>query len=137
MEAHPLEVVKTMGLMFLPRKSDSNEDDMPDTPSILRPDVVHEYESFPSSAECTLGDFETTVKEMAVQWTGVESPREVNPGMVSELFREESMPWRGIATRHVGLVWEAVRRFVDLALRHCGDSSILDELKCHVIDSRS
>lgn len=101
---------------------------------ILRPEVIQEYESFPPSAECSFADFELKVEYMARQWRGVEDPRAVNPVMVSRLFRDETSRWRGMATRHVNLVWEAVSRFVDLALSHCVESSILNELRRLVLN---
>ncbi|KAF5551849.1 dynamin GTPase domain-containing protein [Fusarium mexicanum] len=106
------------------------------TPSFLRADIVEMYESFALPTKRSFKDFETQVLAMAVQWRGTESLDDVNPAMVSRLYREETSHWEAIANCHLRLVWDAVIRFVDLALKHCVDSSLLKFLERSVINSR-
>ncbi|KAF5229003.1 hypothetical protein FAUST_10692 [Fusarium austroamericanum] len=105
-------------------------------PSFLRAHIVQKYQAFDLPAKRSFRDFETQILAMAVQWRGTESLDDVNLAMVSRLYREETSPWEAIANCHLQLVWDAVVCFVDLALRHCVDSSLLKFLERSVINSR-
>ncbi|SCO76705.1 uncharacterized protein FRV6_00917 [Fusarium oxysporum] len=116
-------------------KSRQDEPPIP-IPSFLRANIVKMYESFALPAKRSFKDFETQVLAMAVQWRGTESLDDVNPAMVSRLYREETSHWEAIANCHLQLVWDAVICFVDLALKHSVDSSLLKYLERSVINSR-
>lgn len=103
---------------------------------ILRADILQDYNSFPPTAEESLTTFEAKVMDMAARCRGTESLEEVNPAMVSELFRAETSRWRAISMLHLRLVWEAVKRFVHLALEHCADPSLLHDLKRFIVNDR-
>ncbi|KAJ4259741.1 hypothetical protein NW762_007672 [Fusarium torreyae] len=104
--------------------------------SVLRADTVDMYKSFSLPTKTSFKDFETQVLAMAIQWRGTESLDDVNPAMVSRLYREETSRWEAIASCHLQLVWDAVACFVDLALKDCVDTSLLSFLKRSVINSR-
>lgn len=104
--------------------------------SALRTEVYQTYLSFEPPIQKTAKQFEEKALEMAAQWRGTESLDEVNPAMVSQLFREETKRWRKISTIHLQLVWEAVSRFVHLALEHCVDPDFLPYLKRFVVEDR-
>ncbi|KAF9760844.1 hypothetical protein IL306_004096 [Fusarium sp. DS 682] len=93
-----------------------------------------EYKSFESPIKTSFKEFETKVLAKAVQWRGTESLDDVNPAMVSHLYREETSRWRSIAHRHLEFVWDSVTRFVNLALKHCVDSSLLQSLEDFIIN---
>ncbi|KAG9506320.1 hypothetical protein J7337_003303 [Fusarium musae] len=117
-------------------EKDSQDEAAISVPSFLRADIVKMYESFAPPTKKSFEDFETQVLAMAVQWRGTESLDDVNPAMVSRLYREETSHWEAIANCHLQLVWDAVMRFVDLALEHCVDSSLLKFLERSVINNR-
>ncbi|GKT49953.1 uncharacterized protein ColSpa_10134 [Colletotrichum spaethianum] len=73
---------------------------------------------------------------MAAQWRGSESLDEVNPAMVAQLLREETARWREISSTHLQLSWDAVDRFVHLALKHCVPPRLLRYLKKFVVNDR-
>ncbi|KAM5349937.1 hypothetical protein ACJ41O_006442 [Fusarium nematophilum] len=123
----------------IPRESrDNAEHDSPllSASKILRPDVLEDYESFPPTVQTDFESFEGKVLELATRWRGTESLVEVNPAMVSQLFRGETSRWRAISSRHVQLVMEAVNRFVHLALEHCIEPSLLQDLKRLIVNER-
>ncbi|KAK5999096.1 Interferon-induced GTP-binding Mx1-like protein [Cladobotryum mycophilum] len=103
---------------------------------ILRESVLFRYESFPAPITKSFRLFEAEVTDMATQFRGTEGHREVNPELLSQLFRRETSRWREISVAHLHLVWEAVERFVDLALEHCVDPIILPDLRRLIIDKR-
>ncbi|KAH7114597.1 P-loop containing nucleoside triphosphate hydrolase protein [Dactylonectria macrodidyma] len=103
---------------------------------ILAIDVLLAYQSSEPSIEQTYYQFEERLMQMVVEHRGKESLVEVNPDMVRTLFRQESSKWRRMSRSHLNMVWEAVKRFVDSALEHCVDSSILDDIKRLVINNQ-
>ncbi|UPK92502.1 hypothetical protein LCI18_003437 [Fusarium solani-melongenae] len=103
---------------------------------ILRPETYQGYESFDKPYQESYESFKERVMHMAVKWRGTESLDEVNPAMVSRLFRHETSRWKAISSRHLELVWEAIDRFVHLALQHSVQPSLLPYLKRYIINSR-
>lgn len=49
---------------------------------------------------------------------GRELPGSFNPLIIGQLFREQSEPWKAIATKHVDLIARTCRTFVRLLLEH-------------------
>ncbi|SPJ70412.1 uncharacterized protein FTOL_00140 [Fusarium torulosum] len=105
-------------------------------PTFLREEVLKEYNSIETPAKMTFREFETQVLAKAIRWRGTESLDDVNPAMVSHLYRDQTSRWRSIAHLHLGLVWDSVTRFIKLALKHCVDSSLLLSLEDFIINDR-
>ncbi|KIL94297.1 hypothetical protein FAVG1_02860 [Fusarium avenaceum] len=106
------------------------------TSTFLRQKVLQEYKSFETPARMTFREFETQVLDKAVRWRGTESLDDINPAMVSHLYRDQTSRWHSIAHRHLGFVWESVTRFIKLALKHCVDPSVLISLEDFIINDR-
>ncbi|KAJ4168945.1 hypothetical protein NW754_010876 [Fusarium falciforme] len=118
---------------------DDGEDDQHQGPlswEILRPETYQNYESFDEPYQESYESFKKRVMDMAAKWRGTESLGEVNPAMVSRLFRQETSRWEAISSRHLELVWEAIDRFVHLALQHSVQPSLLPYLKRYIINGR-
>ncbi|KAF4438420.1 interferon-induced GTP-binding protein Mx [Fusarium austroafricanum] len=105
-------------------------------PSFLREEILKKYNSFESPIQTSFSDFETDALAQAAGWRGTESLDDVNPAMVSNLYRDQTSRWRSIAYRHLEIVWESVTRFVRLALEHCVDPSVLLSLEGLIINDR-
>ncbi|WAO91810.1 Hypothetical protein NCS54_00929300 [Fusarium falciforme] len=103
---------------------------------ILRQETYQDYESFDEPYQESYESFKERVMDMAAKWRGTESLDEVNPAMVSRLFRQETSRWEAISSRHLELVWGAIDRFVHLALQHSIQPSLLPYLKRYIINSR-
>ncbi|KAL6353803.1 hypothetical protein LRP88_12796 [Fusarium phalaenopsidis] len=103
---------------------------------ILRPETCQDYESFDEPYQESYESYKGRVMDMTAKWRGTESLDEVNPAMVSRLFRQETSQWEAISSRHLELVWEAIDRFVHLALQHSVQPSLLPYLKWYIINGR-
>ncbi|KAM0080017.1 hypothetical protein ACKRZS_007834 [Fusarium odoratissimum] len=119
-------------------ESEYNSDDGPGSsaPTFLREEILNEYNSFSSPVKISFNEFQIQVLAKAVRWRGTESLDDVNPAMVSHLYRDQTSRWRSIAHRHLEFVWDSVTRFVNLALKHCVDSSLLQSLEDLIIKDR-
>ncbi|EXM13783.1 hypothetical protein FoTM2_014749 [Fusarium oxysporum f. sp. vasinfectum] len=105
-------------------------------PPFLREEILNDYNAFESPIKTSFNGYETQVLAEAVRWRGTESLDDVNPAMVSNLYRDQTSRWRSIAHRHLEFVWDSVTRFVHLALKHCVDSSLLLPLEDFIINDR-
>lgn len=103
---------------------------------ILREETYEDYLSFDDPCQESYESFKERVMDMAAKWRGTEGLDEVNPAMVSRLFRQETSRWEAMSSRHLGLVWEAIDRFVNLALQHSVQPSLLPYLKQYIINGR-
>ena len=61
---------------------------------------------------------------------GKELPGTYNYVLLAELFREQSSPWRSLATEHIEDVHTALECFVEQALKHIvADDHVRSELQ--------
>jgi hypothetical protein len=84
----------------------------------------------------TRADLEIEIKDKARRNRGIELPGNANQLLVGELFRDQSKPWEGIAKKHLLIVWQSIRRFVELLLKHLTDEAMYSAILRHVIDSK-
>ncbi|ORY15069.1 dynamin family protein [Clohesyomyces aquaticus] len=57
-----------------------------------------------------------------------------NPLLIGSLFHQQSAPWEQIASVHLDDVWNAVKDFLELLLRHLADERTGNQLLIHIID---
>ena len=74
------------------------------------------------------------VRKLLVRSRGRELPGSYNPLLVSELFRDQSMPWDKIAREHVKDIWMASKAFLERIFDILTDEDTFEALFTHWID---
>ncbi|KAF4981260.1 hypothetical protein FZEAL_2886 [Fusarium zealandicum] len=64
---------------------------------------------------------------------GRELPGMFNPMIVADLFKEQALPWGGIARAHVKTVWVAARDFLRRTIEHVADSTTVGTVLKHIL----
>ena len=78
--------------------------------------------------------FEAEILDLLKSSRGRELPGMFNPLIVGEIFHQQAKPWEQIARSHVLQTWEAVERFLELALSSLTDNKTLDRLLVEVVN---
>lgn len=73
---------------------------------------------------------------LSARCRGTESLHEVNSVTVSQLIKLQTSKWRDISEIHFQEIWNAVERFVELALDHCVPDSMVRDLDNLIIRDR-
>ncbi|KAM0264888.1 hypothetical protein ACHAQJ_000404 [Trichoderma viride] len=71
--------------------------------------------------QITREEFVNKVVDMMSYRRGRELPNSFSPTVVTDLFREQSMPWKPIIQRHIQKVWEAAKTFLIHLVTHISD----------------
>lgn len=74
------------------------------------------------------------VKNIMVRSRGYELPGTFQPLLISQLFWEQSEPWRQIASEHIAKVARACKNFVNVVLQHCAPAEIVPRLLGFSVD---
>lgn len=82
----------------------------------------------------TQSGLEEEVREQARKKRGVELPGSANQLLVGDLFRDQSKPWEEIARFHLLTVWDSVRYFVSMVLRHLTDEHTSSLLAVTIVE---
>ncbi|KAJ3495912.1 hypothetical protein NLG97_g3046 [Lecanicillium saksenae] len=67
---------------------------------------------------------------------GRELPGMFNPMIVTELFKELSLPWRRIAESHIEEVWKAIRLSLSHLVTHIADSTTVKAILTSVFEPK-
>ncbi|KAI9775355.1 MAG: hypothetical protein M1839_001271 [Geoglossum umbratile] len=65
---------------------------------------------------------------------GRELPGTFNPLLIGELFHEQAIPWRSLATEHLEQVWRATKVFLENVIKYLTDLRTYDALFRYWID---
>ncbi|GKZ24655.1 hypothetical protein AbraIFM66951_011926 [Aspergillus brasiliensis] len=79
-------------------------------------------------------NLEEEVAEQARKNRGIELPGSANQLLVGSLFRDQSLPWGGLAKEHLIKAWESVRYFALLVLQHTADDHTFSLLAGSIIE---
>ncbi|KAL7658742.1 hypothetical protein ACMYSQ_004844 [Aspergillus niger] len=79
-------------------------------------------------------NLEEEVAEQARKNRGIELPGSANQLLVGSLFRDQSLPWEGLAKEHVLKAWESVRYFALLVMQHTTDDHTFSLLAGSIIE---
>ncbi|KFG84201.1 Dynamin family protein [Metarhizium anisopliae] len=82
----------------------------------------------------TKDDFVAKVVGMIDQSRGRELPGTFSPMIVSDLFKEQSFPWKQIAAAHVKNVWNAARLFLNQLIVHIADETTVNAISETIIE---
>ncbi|EFZ03870.1 dynamin family protein [Metarhizium robertsii] len=82
----------------------------------------------------TKDDFVAKVVGMIDQSRGRELPGTFSPMIVSDLFKEQSSPWKQIAAAHVKNVWNAARLFLNQLIVHIADETTVNAISETIIE---
>jgi len=97
-------------------------------------DIVRDYYNWPKGNVIAQKDYEKKVVEIIKRNRATEPIGEVNSIVYRDLFLDQSINWKDIATNHIKAVWGAANTFVDLALEHvCWDKKVLRLLHSEII----
>ncbi|BCS04210.1 dynamin family protein [Aspergillus luchuensis] len=77
---------------------------------------------------------EEEVAEQARKNRGIELPGSANQLLVGSLFRDQSLPWEGLAKEHLMKTWESVRYFALLVMQHTADDHTFSLLAGSIIE---
>ena len=114
-------------------KGDSVNQDEYSVPEDEEPECTSDHDGLdltepPSSASSpnTVGKAKTLSRDEAVDWVlrilqrtrGCELPGNFNPSLISQIFWEQSEPWKDLAIDHINTVAVICRQFVDQVLEH-------------------
>lgn len=77
-----------------------------------------EYGEFDEPDMISWSQLNEEVRIDAISDQGTEFPGSMNPSLAFKQFKKQVVPWEGIAARHIELVMESVRRFIDELLNH-------------------
>lgn len=86
------------------------------------PHVAGEKPS-PEVKVVTRSNFLNHIEVLMKRSRGCELPGTFNPMIISDLFREQSRPWEGLARKHLEQVSKAVKSFLQHIVSHIADSS--------------
>lgn len=79
-------------------------------------------------------NLEEEVAEQARKNRGIELPGSANQLLVGSLFRDQSLPWEGLAKEHLMKTWESVRYFALLVMQHTADDHTFSLLVGSIIE---
>ncbi|RDK37608.1 dynamin family protein [Aspergillus phoenicis ATCC 13157] len=79
-------------------------------------------------------NLEEEVAEQARKNRGIELPGSANQLLVGSLFRDQSLPWEGLAKEHVLKAWESVRYFALLVMQHTTDDHTFSLLAGSILE---
>ncbi|PWY62088.1 dynamin family protein [Aspergillus eucalypticola CBS 122712] len=79
-------------------------------------------------------NLEEEVAEQARKNRGIELPGSANQLLVGSLFRDQSLPWEGLAKEHLMKTWESVRYFALLVMQHTADDHTFSLLAGSIIE---
>ncbi|KAI2846347.1 hypothetical protein CBS147343_7510 [Aspergillus niger] len=79
-------------------------------------------------------NLEEEVAEQARKNRGIELPGSANQLLVGSLFRDQSLPWEGLAREHLMKAWESVRYFALLVMQHTTDDHTFSLLAGSIIE---
>ncbi|KID97355.1 Dynamin family protein, partial [Metarhizium majus ARSEF 297] len=82
----------------------------------------------------TRDDFIAKVVGMIDRSRGRELPGMFSPMIVSDLFKEQSTPWKQIAADHVTNAWKAAKLFLNQLIFHIGDETTVKAISEIIID---
>lgn len=86
-------------------------------------------ENSSSDTRCrTRAEALSQVLQLLKQGRGRELPSLPNFLLVTEIFREYSGPWEGLARTHVSEVWQAAKCLLEIILEHIADPVVGDSL---------
>ncbi|UKZ96782.1 uncharacterized protein TrAFT101_011559 [Trichoderma asperellum] len=86
--------------------------------------------------EMTRDDFVNKVVDMMSYRRGRELPNSFSPAIVTDLFREQSAPWKSIVQRHVQKVWEKTKVFLTELIVHISDPTTVTAIMETVINPK-
>jgi len=99
-------------------------------------DVMEKYYVHNKPESIDREAFEGWLATQVQRWRGREPRGEASETVYPGLFEHQSEKWSKIASQHLHVVWQAVERFVDLALAAaCVEEDVLQALK-HLIKPR-
>ncbi|KAL7791887.1 P-loop containing nucleoside triphosphate hydrolase protein [Trichoderma ceciliae] len=73
------------------------------------------------AVQLTREEFVNKVVDMMSYRRGRELPNSFSPTIVTDLFREQSSPWKPIVQRHIQKVWGAAKAFLTHLVTHISD----------------
>ncbi|RAK86367.1 dynamin family protein [Aspergillus costaricaensis CBS 115574] len=79
-------------------------------------------------------NLEEEVAEQARKNRGIELPGSANQLLVGSLFRDQSLPWEGLAKEHLMKTWESVRYSALLVMQHTADDHTFSLLVGSIIE---
>lgn len=74
------------------------------------------------------------VRRLMERTRGRELPGTFNPMIVTDLFLEQSAPWKPIAMKHIDESWSAVKRFMNFACDEVSDAATSKSLFLNVFE---
>lgn len=86
--------------------------------------------------EMTRDDFVKKVVDMMSYRRGRELPNSFSPAIVTDLFREQSAPWKSIVRRHILKVWKETKLFLNELVEHISDPETVTAIMKTVIYPR-
>ncbi|RFU75849.1 dynamin family [Trichoderma arundinaceum] len=84
----------------------------------------------------TRTEFVNKVIDMMTHRRGRELPNSFSPTIVTDLFREQSNPWKPIVNRHIGKVWEAAKVFLIHLVSHISDPETEETIMEEVVNPK-
>ncbi|KAH8893677.1 hypothetical protein GQ53DRAFT_717249 [Thozetella sp. PMI_491] len=96
--------------------------------------IIDLYQLDPPS-EVSWAEFNRELEQDAISDEGTEFPGSKNPWLAFRKFKEQSRPWHDLAARHIELVMDVVKSFVDNLLDHTvPDSHIQERILIDCVD---
>ncbi|KAM7201104.1 P-loop containing nucleoside triphosphate hydrolase protein [Rhypophila sp. PSN 637] len=116
---------------FLPESWQNNDESSYDFVQT----ITSSYDQFEDPVEVSWNDLNEEIKLEAMSEQGTELPGSMNPSLAFKLFKKQVSPWQGIATRHIQLVMDGVREFIDELLNHAVvDSTTRDAILLECVE---
>ncbi|KAK3377308.1 P-loop containing nucleoside triphosphate hydrolase protein [Lasiosphaeria ovina] len=98
------------------RETDHSAHEPHDVAGLLSPDTIAAHYTFPAPGRISHQDLNAWLAARIPQWRGREPQGEASENTYHLLFEHQSEKWPAIAAAHLDAVWQAVQRFVDVAL---------------------
>ncbi|KAM3496881.1 hypothetical protein MY10362_009749 [Beauveria mimosiformis] len=107
-----------------------------DPSELLRHQVLQRYEEVDKPEEYRYEWFLEETLKLSARCRGSESLHEVNCATSSQLLKVQTAKWSRLSDIHFDEIWNAVERFVELALAHCVPDSMVPDVEAFIIRDR-
>ena len=97
-------------------------------------DIVPNDSASDNEITITRDDYLKKVRRLMQRTRGRELPGTFNPLIITDLFLEQSAPWKPIVMKHIDESWLAVKRFMSLACDEVSDATTSKSLFLNVFE---
>ncbi|KAK4076525.1 hypothetical protein Purlil1_12616 [Purpureocillium lilacinum] len=101
--------------------------------TFLSIETVRQFYTHPRPTLVTRESMDRSVLEFVATWRGMEGHGDTNTALTKEIFKRQALAWEGIVKAHADALWQACKRFVDLALAQTVNITVRHRVKDKII----